>query len=76
MSRLHALVEGHTEQTFFNTVLREHLAARGVFADCTMICTARQGGTRKFRGGHGHRWVFIIKRARREPRPRGHAAPE
>ncbi len=59
MSRLLVLCEGQTEETFFNLVLREHLAERGIFSDCTMICTAREDGRRIHRGGHAHRWNLI-----------------
>lgn len=59
MSRLLVLCEGQTEETFFNLVLRQHLAERNVFSDCTMICTAREDGRRMHRGGHAHRWDLI-----------------
>lgn len=59
MSRLLVLCEGQTEETFFNLVLREHLAERGVFGSCTMICTSREAGRRAYRGGHAHRWDLI-----------------
>ena len=59
MSRLLVLCEGQTEETFFDLVLRGHLAERGVFAGCTTICTAREEGRRQYRGGHAHRWSYV-----------------
>ena len=59
MSRVLLLCEGQTEQTFFDLVLRQHLALKGVYASCTMICTSRQGGRRVHRGGHARRWDLI-----------------
>lgn len=61
MSWLLVLVEGQTEETFFNLVLREHLEARGVSAKCTMICTSREEGRRQHRGGHAGRWEYVEK---------------
>lgn len=59
MKRLLVLVEGQTEETFFNSLLQGHLAALGVAASCTMICTSREEGRRANRGGHLHKWRFI-----------------
>jgi len=59
MKRLLVLVEGQTEQRFFNLILSPHLQTRNTSASCTMICTSAVLGQRKFRGGHGHRWVLV-----------------
>lgn len=59
MSRVLVLCEGQTEETFFDLVLRKHLAEQGVFASCTTICTAREEGRRQYRGGHAHRWSYV-----------------
>ncbi len=48
--RLHLIVEGQTEETFVNTVLRPHLANFMVMADAHMVTTNRQFG-RRGRGG-------------------------
>ncbi|MBX3057710.1 MAG: DUF4276 family protein [Anaerolineae bacterium] len=50
MIRLHLIVEGQTEETFVNTILRPHLAHFNVMADAHMITTNRQFG-RRGRGG-------------------------
>ncbi len=59
MRRVLVLVEGQTEETFFNGVIRPHLTALGIDANCTRICTQREQGRRTFRGGHGHKWGHI-----------------
>ena len=48
--RLHFIVEGQTEETFVNQVLRPHLAYRSIVVDARCIQTSRKGGT-KHRGG-------------------------
>ena len=50
MIRLHALVEGQTEETFVNEVLSPELGTKGVFCDARRITTGRKHG-RVFRGG-------------------------
>ena len=50
MIRLHILVEGQTEETFVNNVLRPALAERMVFTYAHRITTGRKHG-RNFRGG-------------------------
>ncbi len=59
------LVEGQTEETFFNSVIRPHMNSLGIDANCTRICTQREEGRRKFRGGHGHKWAHIERDIRR-----------
>lgn len=51
--RLNLLVEGQTEETFVRTVLKEHLAARNVFAYPLIVSTKRKRG-RVWRGGVRH----------------------
>ncbi|HRQ37735.1 MAG TPA: DUF4276 family protein [Chloroflexota bacterium] len=51
--RLHLIVEGQTEETFVNTILRPHLARFEVMADAHMITTNRRYG-RMGRGGISH----------------------
>ena len=48
--RLHFVVEGQTEETFVNTILRPHLANVNVWADARCVQTSRKGGI-KYRGG-------------------------
>jgi len=48
--RLHAVVEGQTEEGFLNEVLAPELGRHGVFADARRIATGRRHG-RLFRGG-------------------------
>jgi hypothetical protein len=50
MIRLHAVVEGQTEETFVNRVLAPALAARNVFMDAHCITTGRKKSG-IFRGG-------------------------
>jgi hypothetical protein len=50
MIRLHAVVEGQSEETFLNDVLAPELGAKGVFLDCHCITTGRRRG-RIDRGG-------------------------
>ncbi|MGQ0663428.1 MAG: DUF4276 family protein [Pseudomonadota bacterium] len=55
MVRLHMVVEGRTEETFVNGVLRHHLAALNVFADARCVETSRtenrirRGGVSRYR---------------------------
>lgn len=49
-ARLHFVVEGQTEETFVNRVLRPHLADHDVWVDAHRITTKRRGG-RPHRGG-------------------------
>ena len=52
MIRLHMIVEGQTEEAFVNSVLVEHLALGGVFADVRCVETGRQRRLRRtYRGG-------------------------
>jgi hypothetical protein len=48
--RLHVLVEGQTEETFVNEVLRPELSANGIYPDAHRITTGRRHG-RLHRGG-------------------------
>ena len=48
--RLHFIVEGQTEETFVNRVLRPHLADRSIWVDARCVLTNRRGGV-KHRGG-------------------------
>ena len=48
--RLHFIVEGQTEETFVNQVLKPHLGDRHVWADARCVLTSRRGGV-KYRGG-------------------------
>jgi hypothetical protein len=59
--RVLVLVEGQTEETFFNRVIRPHLHAFQIDANCTRICTQRDEGQcqRKYRGGHAHKFGHI-----------------
>src|ERR1700722_6047787 len=50
MIRLHAVVEGQTEGTFFRDTLRPMLGGHGVYADVHKITTGRRRTT-TFRGG-------------------------
>jgi Domain of unknown function (DUF4276) len=59
VKRVLVLVEGQTEETFFNGVVCPHLTDLGIDARCTLICTQREEGRRKFRGGHGNRWRHV-----------------
>ncbi len=51
MSRLHILVEGQTEETFVNTILRPHLAALEVWVDARCLTTKRKIRRRQNIGG-------------------------
>ena len=48
--RLNFIVEGQTEETFVNLVLRPHLADRSVWTSARCVLTSRRGGV-KYRGG-------------------------
>jgi hypothetical protein len=52
MMRLHAVVEGQSEEAFLNDVLAPELAAKDVFIVCHRVTTGRRGGF-VFRGGIG-----------------------
>jgi hypothetical protein len=51
--RLHAVVEGQTEETFVNQVLVPHLGANHIFVDAHRVTTGRKRG-RLHRGGISH----------------------
>ena len=48
--RLHFIVEGQTEETLVNRLLKPHLVERHVWADARCVLTSRRGGV-KHRGG-------------------------
>ena len=48
--RLHFVVEGQTEETFVNRILKPHLGDRYVWVDARCVLTSRRGGV-KHRGG-------------------------
>ena len=48
--RLHFIVEGQTEETFVNRVLRPYLATLSIWAKVRCVLTSRQHGV-KYRGG-------------------------
>ena len=48
--RLHFIVEGQTEETFVNRLLKPHLGERYVWADARCVQTSRRSGV-KYRGG-------------------------
>ena len=48
--RLHFIVEGQTEETFVNQVLRPHLAKLAIWAQARCVMTSRKRGV-KHRGG-------------------------
>jgi hypothetical protein len=48
--RLHFVVEGHTEETFVNDLLRPELGANGIYCDAHRVTTGRRGG-KLYRGG-------------------------
>lgn len=50
MPRLHIVVEGQSEETFVNRIMREPLAYRNVFVDARCVQTSRKQG-HKHRGG-------------------------
>jgi len=50
MIRLHAVVEGQTEETFVRSMLASEFGARGVFIDAHRITTRREK-SKVFRGG-------------------------
>jgi hypothetical protein len=50
MIRLHAVVEGQTEETFVNTVLAPEFGPRSVFIDSHCVTTGREN-SRAYRGG-------------------------
>ncbi len=51
VSRLHALVEGQTEEAFFNRTIVGHLAAKGVYADVRVINPKKNSNFRLHKGG-------------------------
>lgn len=51
-ARLHFVVEGQTEETFVNRVLRPHLAELSVWAKARRVMTSHKRGV-KYRGGIG-----------------------
>jgi hypothetical protein len=65
VNRVLVLVEGQTEETFFNHEIAPHLCARNVDARCTRICTQEEDGRRVHRGGHAHNWHKIESDLRR-----------
>lgn len=44
MIRLHFLVEGSTEQTFVNEVLKPELSRLNIFSDACLVKTGRKRG--------------------------------
>ena len=50
MIRLHFVVEGQTEETFVNAILRAHLVQYHVVCDARCVLTSRQG-YKQFKGG-------------------------
>jgi len=54
VSRAHILVEGQTEETFVQTVLRPHLSGFGVHITPIVLATGRTKQGKKFRGGVSH----------------------
>jgi hypothetical protein len=50
MIRLHAVVEGQTEESFVNTVLAPEFGSRNVFMDSHCVTTGREN-SRACRGG-------------------------
>jgi len=48
--RLHCIVEGQTEETFVNRVLRPHLAPLSIWTKARCVMTSRRHGV-KYRGG-------------------------
>ena len=48
--RLHFIVEGQTEETFVNRVLRPHLATLSIWTKARCVLTSRRRGV-KYRGG-------------------------
>ncbi|HEX4516822.1 MAG TPA: DUF4276 family protein, partial [Polyangiaceae bacterium] len=51
MKRLLALVEGQTEEQFFQNLVAPHLGERGIDARATIVCTRRVRKRRAHRGG-------------------------
>ncbi len=51
MKRVHVLVEGQTEETFIDQLLRPHLRAHGVHVTPVIVATKRVKSGRKFKGG-------------------------
>ena len=49
-ARLNFIVEGQTEETFVNRVLRPHLTEQSVWAQARCVLTSYRRGV-KFRGG-------------------------
>jgi hypothetical protein len=65
MIRLHSIVEGQTEEAFFNRALRAHLANFRVYADVQLL-SPKRAASRLFKGGwnsyaaakrHLERWM-------------------
>lgn len=59
MTRVLVLVEGQTEERFFNQLLAPHLGSLGIAASCTQICTRMEAARRSHRGGHGGHWAHV-----------------
>jgi hypothetical protein len=59
MKRVLILVEGQVEEAFVASILGPHFLSRGIVLAATRICTAREEGRRKYRGGHGSRYSHI-----------------
>jgi hypothetical protein len=59
MKRVLILVEGHAEEAFAASILVPHFLSHGIALTATRICTAREEGRRKFRGGHGSQYSHI-----------------
>jgi hypothetical protein len=59
MKRALMLVEGQTEEAFVNGVLAPHLERYDLYVACTLICTKRVHGQRRFRGGTGATYRHI-----------------
>src|SRR4051812_18984258 len=51
VSRLHLLVEGQTEETVAENLLRPHLEMRGWLVTISILTTKRPASGGKFRGG-------------------------
>jgi len=51
MKRVLLLVEGTTEEIFIKEILAPHLATFGKWPEVTMVCSRREEGKRKYRGG-------------------------
>ena len=51
MIRLHALVEGQTEEAYFNRSIVQHLAENDVHADVRVVNQRTNSNSRKYKGG-------------------------